>query len=115
LPRFSRRSVLAAVGVFAFTVLSFVSANAQAGQAATASSAPAKASDQQAAPSKTDLMDINSATADDLKTLPGIGDAYAKKIIDGRPYKGKDDLLKKKILPASTYAKIKDKIIAKQK
>jgi competence protein ComEA len=59
-------------------------------------------------------LDINSASEDDLKQLPGIGDALSKKIVENRPYKRKDELVSKKVLPRATYEKIKDQVIAKQ-
>lgn len=69
----------------------------------------------EAAPAaKQEPVDINTATEEQLKSIPGVGDAYSKKIIAGRPYAKKDQLKSKKIIPDDVYEKIKDKIIAKQ-
>ena len=75
---------------------------------------PAKTEAPKAEAKKAEPMDINSASEKELATLKGIGEARAKAIVKGRPYKGKDDLVQKKIIPESVYADIKDQIIAKQ-
>jgi DNA uptake protein ComE-like DNA-binding protein len=74
---------------------------------------PAK-NEAKAPSTKSELIDINTASADELQKLKGIGDVYAKKIIENRPYTGKDELVSKNVIPQATYAKIKGQIIAKQ-
>ena len=84
------------------------------GATATAPATKAPAAPAKAEPAAATLIDINSATAKQLATLDGIGEARSAAIVKGRPYNGKDDLVNKKVLTQDVYDKIKDKIIAKQ-
>ncbi len=105
------RNLGASVLALLFAVsLVIVVAGQEPGSKPEAMASPAQMANAAAA----DKLDINTATADQLKALHGIGDAYSQKIIAGRPYRTKLDLVHRKIIPQATYDKIKDQIIAKQ-
>jgi len=105
------RIALTCVAVLCLGALIAQAANTKKDKPAAATT-PAASTDK-AAP-KGEKLDINTATEEQLKALPGIGDAYAKKIIEGRPYKAKNELVSKKVVPQATYDKVKDQIIAHQ-
>jgi competence protein ComEA len=97
--------------LFAFTALPlFAQSTASSGSASGKSTQSSKPMASSTSPSQ--KIDINSATKDQLDALPGIGSAYSQKIVDGRPYNSKRDLLTRKLVPQSTYDGIQDKIIA---
>jgi competence protein ComEA len=109
---------LATLGLF--TALGLVVAAPTWAQTAAPSAAPkagvATPSTSAPAPARAaEPIDINSATKEQLDALPGIGSARAEAIIKGRPYTGKDDLLRRKIIPENVYSGIKDRIIAHRK
>jgi competence protein ComEA len=107
------------VVLFALAWISTVATATPAFSGAPYQNQPSKSSQKAAAPPaaspKAELLDINTATKEQLDALPGIGTAYSQKIIDGRPYAKKTDLVSKKVLPQATYNKIKNQIVAKHK
>jgi competence protein ComEA len=108
-----------AVLVFALSLVgsAAVTQNAEPGskpEIASPATPQSSGNAMKAQPSAGDKLDINTATKDQLKALPGIGDVYSQKIIDGRPYRAKNELVQRKIIPQATYDKIKDQIIAHQ-
>ena len=115
----TRQSFISLVAVPALVLALAAPSFAASKKAAPAKQAQAKSQTVQPASAKTavkpvELLDINSATKVQLAALPAIGDAYAQKIIDGRPYAKKSELKTKNIIPAAVYAKVAKLIIAKQ-
>ncbi len=111
----ARRTLLAATLLFCLPAFG---SGAQTGKPApgakSAGAAPQTGKPAAASVADADKLDLNTATADQLKALPGVGDAYAKRIVDGRPYTAKNQLTSRGIVPQKTYDGIKDAVVARR-
>jgi len=110
----SRLVIAIIVLLFAVGAPHVVPAGAQAPTSDPKAPAAARSDAKPAAGGTTAAVDLNSASIDQLKAVDGIGEAFAKKIVEGRPYARKDELVTRKIIPQATYDKIKDQVVARQ-
>ena len=106
-----RRVAITLIALLMFAAPSLISAQAK-GKGSSSSAQTSAASKQSEKAKPAGKLDINAATKEELDALPGIGEAYSQKIIDNRPYRAKNELLTKKVVPRSTYEKIKNEIVA---
>ena len=105
------RHIVRIAAVFCALALFAGISYAQADNSSQSTSTSAKKSKKAKTP-KSQQIDVNSATKEELTAVPGIGDATAQKIIDGRPYKTKKDLVTKNILTQDEYDKVKGQLVA---